>query len=182
MVHLRLCSRLTSWSVPTPPTPFTVCSPVTLRDTECLVVCPFRSSFSSSCCEIQWIVTQLLHLCCCMTAFIRMKSPVGLKWSLLLNGRSSGSRCLLRIPLEGRGRASMPVRIALHTDTLPKATEEISQLRLKMTAIWQPFCLVLWRCNQTCELVTRLILRNQCLKKCSYFSAVSHSLSLLPQW
>lgn len=58
-----------------------VCLPLTLRDMKCLVVCPFGCSFSSSCCQIQWIVTRLLNLCCCMTVFIRMKSPVGLKWS-----------------------------------------------------------------------------------------------------
>lgn len=100
------------------------------------------------------------------------KKP-SLKWALFLNGRSSGSRCLLRIPLEERGRASMPVHFTLHTDTLPKATEEISQLRLKMAAVWQSFCLILWRFNQTCVFVTRFFLRNSCLKKSSYFSAVS---------
>lgn len=96
-----------------------------------------------------------------------------LKWGLFLNGRSSGSRCLLRIPLEERGRASMPVCITLHTDTLPEATEEMSQLRLKVAAIWQSFCLILRRFNQTCVFVMGFILRNNCFKKSSYFSAVS---------
>lgn len=109
-----------------------------LREVAFLVVCPFRCSSSSSCCQIHWIVTQLLHLLCCyMTAFIGTKSPIGLKWSVFLNGRSNGSsrRYLPRIPLEERGRASMPVHITLHTDTPPKGTEEISQLSLKMAVL-----------------------------------------------
>lgn len=93
-----------------------------------------------------------------------------LKWALFLNGRSSGSRCLLRIPQEQRGRASMPVHITLHTDTLPKrATEEISQLRLKVAAIWQSFCLILQRFNETCVFCHEIHSKKQLLKEIPLF-------------
>lgn len=108
-------------------------------------------------------------LCSC----IYKDEKPSVKWALFLNGRSSGSRCFPRIPLGERGRARMPVHITLHTDTLPEATEEISQLRLNMAALRQSFCLIPWRFNQTCVFVTRFILRNNCLKKSSYFSAIS---------
>lgn len=132
MLHLRLYKLTCSNSV------YSGTSLFFLREVAFLVVCPFRCSSSSSCCQIHWIVTQLLHLLCCyMTAFIGTKSPIGLKWSLFLNGRSSGSsrRYTLRIPLEERGRASRHVRITLHTDTPPKGIEEISQLSLKKAVL-----------------------------------------------
>lgn len=44
---------------------------------------------------------------------------------------------------------------------------------VNMAAIWQSFCLIPRRFNQTFVFVTRFILRNNCLKKPSYFSAVS---------
>lgn len=96
-----------------------------------------------------------------------------LKWAWFLNGRSSCSRC---ITLEERGRASMPVYIILHTDTLPKATEEISQLRLKIAAIHQSFSQILQRFNQTCVFVMRFILRNSCSKKSLFFCCQSVSV------
>jgi len=36
-----------------------------LRQVAILVICPFRFFSSSDCCQIHWIITQLLHLLCC---------------------------------------------------------------------------------------------------------------------
>lgn len=139
---------------------------------ECLVASPFRCSFSSSCCQIQWIVTELLNLCCCVAAFIRTKSPVWNEPCFSMAGAVAAGAS--QEYLWEREEEQECLYISLCTLTLfPEATEEISQLRLNMAAIRQSFCLIPWRFNQTCVFVTRFILRNNCLKKSSYFSAVS---------